>query len=83
MPNAREFWIIHVSLQRVPPRESLHTASNHQPTLERIRSGRDTLLVGHSLLDALSIQMSSIHPNSTARPLSRLPPTLMSFDMAL
>jgi hypothetical protein len=39
--------------------------------------------VGHALPDALPIQESPIHPNPTARPLLRLPPTIVSDDVTL
>ena len=70
-------------LQRIPPREGLHATSNHQPTSKVVRSSFDALFVGHTQSDTLSIQMRPTHPNTTAYPLLRLPPTSVSFNVAL
>jgi hypothetical protein len=83
MADARNFWIIHMPLQSIPPRESLHTAPNHQSIPEDVCSSLDALLVSHAPLDARSIQVSPIHPNSTAYPLIRFHPTAVSFDVTL
>ena len=83
MPGARNVGIIHMPLQRIPPRKALHATSNHQSTPELIRPSLDALFVGHTQSDTLPIQMRPIHPNTTAYPFLRLPPTRVSLDVAL
>ena len=83
MPNAREVGVIHMPLESIPPGEGLHTTSNHQSTPEHIRSSPEALLVRHGPPDVLSIQLIPIHSDSTACPLFRIPPTTVSYDMAL
>ena len=83
MPKARDVRIVHMPLQSIPPGKGLHAASNHQFTLEPVGTSLDVLLLGHTLLDILSIQVSPVHPNPAACPFSRLPPLKVGFDMPL
>ena len=83
MPDARDIRIIHVSLQGIPPGKGLLTTSNHQLTLKHICSSLDLFLLGHTLFYALTVQISPIHPDTTASPLFWLPPAVVSHDMAL
>jgi len=83
MSDARDVRIIYVSLQGIPPGKSLLTTSNHKLTLKHICSSLDLLLLGHTLFDALAVQVGPIHPDTTASPLFRLPPAVVSHDVAL
>ena len=83
MSDARDVGVVHMPLQRIPPRERLLTTSNHQSTPKVVRSSLDAFLVGHALFDARFIQMRPIHPNSTAFPFIRLRPAAVSYDVAL
>ena len=83
MSDARDLAIVDVPLQRVPPRKRLHATPNHQSTLEIIRPSLNALVIGHTRLEAVVVQMRPIHPNSTAYPLLRLSPTTVGFDVTL
>ena len=83
MSNARDFGIVNVPLQGVPPGKGRQTTPNHQLTLERICSSLPLLLFGHTLLDVLAVQVGYLHPDTTASPLFRLYPTIVSHDVAL
>jgi len=83
MPDARDVRIVHMPLQGVPPGESLQTTSNHQLTLKYTCSSLDLFLFGHTLLDALAVQVGPFHPDTTASPLFRLHPAVVSHDVAL
>jgi len=83
MSNARELGIINVPLQGVPPGKALPTTPNHQLTPEPICPSLDLFLFGHTLLDVLAIQVGRLHPDTTANPLFRLRPAIVSHDVTL
>ena len=83
MSNARDFGIVNVPLQGVPPGKGLQTTPKHQLTPEQICSGLDLLLFGHTLLDVLTVQVSHLYPDTTAGPLFRLHPAIVSHDVTL
>ena len=83
MPDTREVAVVNMSLQGVPPGKGLQTTSDPQLTSKHIRSGLDLLLFGHPLLNAPGVQVSDIHRDTTANPLFRLHPAVVSKDMAL
>jgi hypothetical protein len=83
VPNTRDFGIIYVPLQSIPPAKSLHATSDHQPPLEHIGSSLDALLVSHVLPDIFPVQVGPIYPNSTAGPLFRVFPTTVNLHVAV
>ena len=82
MPNARDAGVVNMSLQGVPPGKGLQATSNPQLTSKHIRSGLDLLLFCHPLFNAPFVQVSDIHRDTTANPLFRLHPTVVSKDVA-
>lgn len=83
MPNARDVGIIQMPLQGVPPGESVHATSNHQPAPKDICSSPNVILLSHVLLDVHPVKVSPIHPNPTARPPLGPHQMVVSVDMAL
>ena len=83
MSNARDFGVVNVPLQGIPPGKGLQTTPKHQPTPEQICSGLDLLLFGHAFLDVLAVQMGHLYLDTTASPLFRLHPAIVSHDVAL
>ena len=83
MSNTQDFRIINVPLQGVPPGKGLPTTPNHQPTPEQICSSLDLFLFGHALLDVLAVQVGNLHPDTTANPLFRPRPAIVSHDVTL
>lgn len=83
VPDARDVGIVNMSLQGIPPSESLLTTPDHQSAPNHVRPSLDTLLVRHALLYTRMIKVGPIHTNPAAHPSLRFPPTIVSFDMAL
>ena len=81
MPNAWDAGVVNMSLQGVPPGKGLQATSNPQLTSKHIRSGLDLLLFCHPLFNAPFVQVSDIHRDTTANPLFRLHPTVVSKDV--
>jgi len=83
MSDARDFGIINVPLQGVPPGKGLPTTPNHQPTPEQICPSLDLFLFGHTLLDVFAVQVGHLHPDTTANPLFRLRRAIVSRDVTI